>query len=113
MINTSNTNYPYEHYGDISVDFGDSYWEAFAKKYIDTKQFIPIGFKFSVDNEGKFFFYIWAVPVSSQPNQNGEIPIKKFETKVTWEEFSKSFVQLNAQTFFGRKEGKDFYEIEE
>jgi hypothetical protein len=112
MIKTSNTHYPYEHYGDIAIDFGSTYWETFTGKYIDIHKFKPVGFKFLVNNEGKFFFYIWATPVNSKPNDEGEMPIKKFKTDVTWEEFSKAFVVLNAQAFLGRQGLDKFYELE-
>jgi hypothetical protein len=113
MLKTSNTQYPYEHYGDISVDFGSNYWEKLTDKYINKNQSRAVGFKFLVNNMGEFFLYIWVTPLNSQPNENGEIPLKKIKTNVTWEEFSKSFVVLHAQAFWGRQKIEDFYEIEE
>jgi hypothetical protein len=50
--------------------------------------------------------------LKSKPNENGEIPLRKIKTDITWEEFSKSFILLHAQAFSGRKKVKDFYKIE-
>jgi hypothetical protein len=111
MIETSNSHYPYEHYGDLAVDFGSSYWETLTSKHIDTSKWKPTGFNFHVNNEGHFSFYIWAIPINSTPNDKGEIPIKKIKTDMTWEEFSNSFVSLNAQLFWGRQGVDKFYEL--
>lgn len=113
MLNKSNTHYPYEHYGDLAVDFGSTYWETLTAKHINTKEWRPVGFKFSISNTGKFSFYIWATPIPSTSKDKEKVPIKKFKTEITLEDFSKSFVRLNAQAFWGRKEVDCFYEMED
>ena len=113
MLRTSNTQYPYEHYGDLAVDFGSSDWDVLTANHIDITKWYPTGFYFDVDNRGHFIFYIWAIPVESTPNEKGQTPVKKIKTNITWEEFSKSFVKLNAQAFMDRKGVENFYELSE
>lgn len=112
MLDTSNSPWEYEHYGDISVDFGSNHWERLTSKLIDTSKWKPVGFKFTVDNEGNFVFYIWATPNDASPNEKSETPVRKFKTNITWDEFSKSFVELKAQAFWGRQKVDEFYEVE-
>lgn len=113
MLNNSKTHYPYEHYGDISVDFGSSYWEALVNKHLDTKKWRAQGFQFKVNNEGKFSFFIWATPIGSSQNEKGKTPVIRIATEITWDEFSKSFVSLTAQAFWGRQTLDKFYEVED
>ena len=112
MLSTSNSQYPYEHYGDLSIDFGSNYWNALTEKHIDKSIWKPVGFKFSINTSGNFVFYIWATSVDATPNEIGEMPITKIKTDISWDEFSKSFVKLNAQAFWGRATVDKFYESE-
>lgn len=111
MLTTSNTPYDYEHYGDLAIDFGSSYWLSLTDKYIDSSKWRAIGFKFSINNSGKFYFYIWATPLGAKKNENDKTPLKKFKTNITLDEFIKSFVKLNAQAFMNRAKVDKFYEL--